>query len=733
MTDPLLIAGLGAGTLAAVGLWSVVSADLPRVTRELRFPADLASDQVEALIRQVAASASGPVSITVDASQEGTRFLVSAPAPVLPALAGAWAGIAPTARLDEADIPEVAFTAASRLRVLGQWPVLRSDAADMAAAVLLSAVQPLGRGERLRIVVRLWPRRGTRRLPSELPGVPAEHGLHVKAKFSGEPLLDAEIVVGAKSGALPRARQLVHRVTTSLRARQGVRGHVRVSRATGDRAQSWMTTPIRRWFIDTRTIVSATEAAGLVGLPISGPAVAGVSYGVGPRLMPPAGLPTRGRVWASSTWPGSLDRPLAQPIVGALQHSLVVGPTGSGKSTLLLGLIRQALDARRGVVVLDVKGDLAGDVLAQVPANRRDDVIILDPASGLPQPGLKVFSRSADPDLTADLILGTLRELWPDSWGIRTSAYLRLGLRTLARAPGSTLLELPLLFSDGGRRRRALARINDPLLLASWARFEALSAADQAAQLAPALTKLEELLMRPVVRQVVGQAAPKLVFSEVLARGRVIVVRLPAGLIGSPASRLLATLTLWQFFSAVEARAALPADKRRTFEMYLDEVGALGALPLPLEALLERARGLGVAVTLAPQTLSQMPPTLRDAVLGNVGTIAAFRQTSAKEAHAVAAELPGVSADQLQALERFEIALRLSLGPGATTSVMTGVTAPTPAPVTDAAELSRYASARWGVPLSEVDAAFAEALGGETAAASGNSDSGPTGQRRRSA
>src|SRR5688572_6712012 len=56
-------------------------------------------------------------------------------------------------------------------------------------------------------------------------------------------------------------------------------------------------------------------------------------------------------------------------------HMYVVGKTGTGKSTLLEGLIRQDVQAGRGLVLIDPHGDLVEHVLSGIPEGRKDDLI----------------------------------------------------------------------------------------------------------------------------------------------------------------------------------------------------------------------------------------------------------------------------------------------------------------------------------------------------------------------
>ena len=216
----------------------------------------------------------------------------------------------------------------------------------------------------------------------------------------------------------------------------------------------------------------------------------------------------------------------------------------------------------------------------------------------------------------------------------------------------ATLSDLPFLFSSDVFRRRLTGRLQDPLLKATWAQFEAMSPEGRAQQLGSPLNKVNELVGRRVVRSVLAQAEPKWDMREVLAKGRVVVVSLSPGLIGSPASRLLAALVINELFQSVQARSQVPAEKRRPFYVYVDEPKVFTDIPVPLDSLFELARGLGVGLTLAAQSLTQLPTDLAQAALTNAATLVAFRQ-NADDAKLLARELPGVSAEELQALGRF--------------------------------------------------------------------------------
>jgi hypothetical protein len=234
-----------------------------------------------------------------------------------------------------------------------------------------------------------------------------------------------------------------------------------------------------------------------------------------------------------------------------------------------------------------------------------------------------------------------------------------------------------------------------------------MSASERQHQLAASFNKLSTLLGRPIIRTVLGQSRPKLNFRDVLHRQQIVVISLSPTRVGTPAARLIGAVSLFALFQAVQSRIALPQPKRRAFLVYVDEPKALGDLPMPLDALLEQARGLGVGVSLAPQSLAQLPKSVREAALTNVATRVVFRQDS-DDARRLARDLRGVTPEELGDLGAYEAVARIGLGPGDLASPITLKTLAASRPASDPQQLRRLSAERWGVSLNEVDRLLGE-------------------------
>lgn len=329
-----------------------------------------------------------------------------------------------------------------------------------------------------------------------------------------------------------------------------------------------------------------------------------------PIAPPPTYSEVKDRVFAVTTAPSPI-RLIGISHGDAVRHTHILGPTGVGKSTLMQHLIKADIDAGRSVVLIDPKGDLATDTLALIPEHRWQDVVVIDPT--VPHPvGLNPLAASEERRaLVADGVLAVFKGLFPGTLGPRTADILHASLLTLAAAPGATLVQLPALLTDASFRRRLTARIDDPVGLGSfWAQWEALSPGQQAEAIGPVLSRLRQFLLRPGLRAVLDQPAPKFQIREIFTHRRIVIVSLNTGVIGAQSATLLGSLVVSQLWQAALAQAALPPEDRQPVSVYLDEAQSFLHLDADLGEALEQSRSLNVAWHLAHQHRRQMPPDL---------------------------------------------------------------------------------------------------------------------------
>ncbi len=343
-------------------------------------------------------------------------------------------------------------------------------------------------------------------------------------------------------------------------------------------------------------------------------------------------------------------------------HALILGKTGAGKTTLMENLIRQDIDAGRGLALLDPHGDLADRVAGYVPLHRKQDLIYFN-TPDIRQPyGYNPlrYVQAAQRPLVASGVLEVFKKQWGgNNWGVNMEHILRNAILALLDMPDSTLADIPRLLTDTSFRRRATACIANPQVKAFWERdFEA-GGFNRGMALAPVLNKVGAFLADPMLYRVLTEPKEPLSFRKIMDEGKVLIVNLAKGRIGEDASSLLGGLLVSMLTVAAFSRADTPECLRRPFYLYVDEFQNFTTKSFANAAA--ELRKQGIAMTVASQHLEQIDADIRYAMLGNVGTLISFR-VGAKDAPYLAREFyPDISQEDLLNLPNYHIVLRLMI------------------------------------------------------------------------
>jgi energy-coupling factor transporter ATP-binding protein EcfA2 len=389
------------------------------------------------------------------------------------------------------------------------------------------------------------------------------------------------------------------------------------------------------------------------------------------------------------------------------QHIWVAGPTGSGKSTLLLNLALQDIEAGTGVGVVDPKGDLVRDLLERLPAAHQDRLVLFDPAQREHPLGLNVLEcdRTDERELVTDAVVSIFRKTYERFWGPRTDDILRAALLTLLRHPGTTLCDVPFLLLNRDVRSRLTKRLDDPIgLRPFWQEYEGFAEGQRAQMVGPVLNKLRSFLLRPTVRNVLGQSHSTVDLAEVMDRGGILLVNLSKGALGEESSRLLGSFIVSRLWQAALRRATRPENWRPEFNLYLDEFQNYLHLPQSLNDVLAESRAYRLNLTLANQHLGQLREATRQAVEANTRTKVVF-QLGQEDARHLAREFSPLTDTHLQTLGLHQVAVSLCVH-GHTEAAFTAITQPAPASLgaEHAAELAAESLRRHGKPRMEVEA-----------------------------
>ena len=321
------------------------------------------------------------------------------------------------------------------------------------------------------------------------------------------------------------------------------------------------------------------------------------------------------------------------------RHLYLIGATGTGKTTLLRHLMLTDLYSGAGFALIDPHGDIASDIADSIPMNRTRATVYFDPADLSHPVGFNPVEQ-VHPDqraLRAAHIVATFEHIWRASWGPRMSYILENAVRLLIDAPGATLLGLPRLLTDPAYRAGLLKSCADPVIRRFWeVEYESYDTRFRTEAISPILNKIGALLGSPVIRNIVGQSRSTIDIAGIMDTGGILIANLSKGRIGEGPAHLLGALLTTAIAQAAEARASIPEDERRDFTLIADEFQAYATESFA--SILSEARKYRLGLVLAHQILGHLPQSLRQAVLGNVGTILSFR-IGAEDAPLIAAEL----------------------------------------------------------------------------------------------
>jgi hypothetical protein len=703
----------------------------------IKWPREISTEQLATVARLIATTGGKPIVVEAVGQAGMVHHQVGVVAERAGAITRQLRAALPGAAVTPGESLTGPLDRAVALRLNTRRRTLRSNDGEIGRA-LLAALSATGKGERVVLQWTLGKALHPEAVPSQLSTISHESWFaellalpfgtqkgdgelrKAMADKRSEPGWRAagRLAVHAESDA--RRYQLIRGMLSALRLAESPGATLLVHR-TSPRAVANASRP---WHWPLR--LNATELSSIAAWP-SGSTIDLPVNRSPSRTIPPSKLiPRRGRVVARST-ASSSNRPLALSVGASLKHLHAIGPTGVGKSTLLLNLIAQDIESGRSVVVVEPKGDLIADILARIPPERVNDVVLIDPSDSTAPVGLNPLAlMGRPPELVADQLLSVFRQL-SVSWGPRLEQILHASLLTLAKTPGSTLVNLPLLLSDDGYRRKVTRAIHDPVALTPfWHSFEQWTPAERANAIAPVMNRLLPFLQRPQLRAMLGQSRPKFDVNQVFTGRKIVLVNLAKGLLGPSTASLLGGLIISQLWQAALGRAALAPERRHPVFITLDEFQDYLALPTDLSDALSQARGLGVGFALAHQHLHQLDPTTRASTLANARNRVAF-QLAADDARAMAGTGGTLDAEDFTSLAAFECYVQL-VADDAVQPWASGRTLPPPDVISNPDLVRAASQVNYGTPIAEVNAEIEALVTGNHDRA--GSDLGPRPRRR---
>ncbi len=356
------------------------------------------------------------------------------------------------------------------------------------------------------------------------------------------------------------------------------------------------------------------------------------------------------------------------------KHTYVVGKTGTGKSTLLARMIEQDIQLGSGVCVIDPHGDLVDTIAARIPADRIDDVVLIDPANTDYPFGLNLLEYNpAVPHQKEFVVQDTIAIMRKLFYFEHSGPVFEHNLRHLvltmldeSMAGEGTLIEVPRPLFDRDFRRAIVPKLKDEFARDYWTQYEQMTSSSLSDHLWWIVSKFDTFVVDRIMRNIVGQAKSTVNIADIVQERRILLVKLPSALIGEINAALLGMIILSKIRWAGMARAALPPSARAPYYVYVDEFQNFAASGF--ETILAEARKYGISLVLAHQHLGQLSAfnvstgeiedRASQAIFGNTGTMIIFR-VGVRDAKLLAAEAGSpVDPEDLENLKNYHAIVR---------------------------------------------------------------------------
>ncbi|MGV8131411.1 MAG: type IV secretory system conjugative DNA transfer family protein [Candidatus Pacearchaeota archaeon] len=344
------------------------------------------------------------------------------------------------------------------------------------------------------------------------------------------------------------------------------------------------------------------------------------------------------------------------------QHIYCLGKTGMGKSTLLASMALQDIEHGNGVAILDPHGDVALSLMELVPDHRKADVVYFNAGDIDSPPAYNPLARALHEQnhLLASEIVSIFKKNWLESWGVRLEYILRYCVLTLLEYPGTTLLDIQPLLLDKVFRNRILSKVSDKTIISFWlTEFATYTPSQRNEAISSILNKSGAFGANTVIKGIIGQRSGSIDISAIVDQGKILIVNLSKGQIGEQACALLGSMLTTSLQMAAMRQARLAAFDRKPFYVFLDEAHSF--LTPSFAQMLAECRKYKLGLFLTHQYLDQLTEDTKQAVLGNVGTLIAFR-LGTKDARVFKDEYyPVFDTEDFVNLPQFHIYIKLSI------------------------------------------------------------------------
>jgi type IV secretory pathway TraG/TraD family ATPase VirD4 len=256
---------------------------------------------------------------------------------------------------------------------------------------------------------------------------------------------------------------------------------------------------------------------------------------------------------------------------------------------------------------------------------------------------------------------------------------------------------------DSLYRRMKIERAKNPVVVQFWQQIATKAGGEASLEnIVPYIvSKFDVFTANDYMRPIIGQQTSAFNFREIMDTKKILLVNLSKGRLGEINANLIGMIIVGKLLMAALSRADAIGTDFPPVYLYIDEFQNITTNSI--SAILSEARKYKLSLTVAHQFVAQLDERIRDAVFGNVGSMALFRVGS-DDAQALEKQItPTFAANDLMNVENRNAYMRI-IAKGVPTTPFSMHTMDLPkADLAYARELVEYSLLRYGADREEVE------------------------------
>ncbi|OHA21538.1 MAG: hypothetical protein A2849_03895 [Candidatus Taylorbacteria bacterium RIFCSPHIGHO2_01_FULL_51_15] len=474
-------------------------------------------------------------------------------------------------------------------------------------------------------------------------------------KKVGAPMLECVIRVVGSAGTREAAEEIIADIEAAFNQfGSGTGNAIRFKRKTkGSLVRLLRQFSLREFDASAKLPLNIKELTTLVHFPStrlkSAPALKQAKAGTAPA---PAGLPSSGLLLGVNRVRGE-GVPIYMTPDDRLRHFYTIGQTGTGKTTLLKHMIAQDVANGEGLCFIDPHGVDIVDVLSMIPKERYEDLIYFDPSNTARPMGLNMLEYDTRFPEQKTFVVNEMLSIFDKLFDMKTAGgpmfeqYFRNAVLLTIEDPtsGSTLLDVSRVLASKEFRELKLSRCQNPVVTQFWKEVAEKAGGEASLQnIVPYIvSKFDNFLSNEIMRPIIAQERSTFNFREIMDNKKILLVNLAKGRLGDLNANLIGLILVGKILMAALSRVDSFDKVLPPFYLYIDEFQNITTPSI--SSILSEARKYRLALIIAHQFIKQLDEKIKDAVFGNVGSMAMFR-VGAEDAEFLAKQLEPVFTEQ---------------------------------------------------------------------------------------